>query len=392
MFCPHTLKRAVCMPGAQRGSKQGTHPEVELRTVVSHHVAFLGTCVCSYPRTCMGTHVWGRPDRDAGHFPVVHFLSVLRQVLSLSLNSRVQILWMAGKFSGSPCSLSLRGCPESQLRSVCFHSRHPYPLSYLWAPRYVWKNINNKITFKTTATSKSGIRWLYCVLTSDPCFVFITFYRWTRWDLTRFYTNHPQTFSERRINSLLLGAWKGRGREESAEFQIRLICHLLLMCECMFHTVRYQCQSSISCGNPIVYWVWIVKKQVDRVWCNGLTRPQGTRWWHQVVKSQIFSSLKIIFGQLQRCHQKTGKPLSPFQSLEHWLPWNYNQWFGQWWANTLRLRNSSGSKFLCSVSVPEWHPSWCGLPTNAFMADFHSKGHGSFKYPENLFPQWSSIF
>lgn len=31
----------------------------------------------------------------------------------------------------------LRGCPESQPRSACFHSRLPYPLSPLPAPRYV---------------------------------------------------------------------------------------------------------------------------------------------------------------------------------------------------------------------------------------------------------------
>lgn len=84
----------------------------------------------------------------------------------------------------------------------------------------------------------------------------------------------------------------------------------------------YQCQSSISCGNPVVYF-----SQDSQ--CSELTRPQGTREWHQVVKSQIFSSPKIMFGQLQRHHQKTGKSLSPFQSLASSLPWNYDQRFGQ---------------------------------------------------------------
>lgn len=145
------------VPGAHRGSKQGTNLEVELRTVVSHHVSFLGTCVCSYPRTCIGTHVWRTQAHAWAHVMEGGQIGTLGISLCCSLSvcfetgsltepepkgsdpvhgQEVLRVSLFSQRCGNRLTF-LRGCPESQLRSTCFHSRRPYPLSHLQAPRYV---------------------------------------------------------------------------------------------------------------------------------------------------------------------------------------------------------------------------------------------------------------
>lgn len=84
-------------------------------------IGTLGISLCCSRSVCFETGSLTEPELE-GSDPVDD-----QEVLRVSLFSQ---------HCGDRLTL-LHGCPESQLRSTCFHSRPPYPLSHLWAPRYV---------------------------------------------------------------------------------------------------------------------------------------------------------------------------------------------------------------------------------------------------------------